>query len=111
MTGRKHWLFGILILLLLFAAYWPALGAGYIWDDNLWLTQNPLLHNLKGLGRIWYDLDSVPEYYPLTLSTFWLEFHLWHLAPLGYHLDNLLLHATNALLLALLLKRLKVPGA
>lgn len=40
-----------------------------------------------------------------------MERHLWGLNPLGYHLDAILLHAANAVLVGLLLSRLNVPGA
>ncbi len=42
---------------------------------------------------------------------FWVEHNLWGDATLGYHLVNILLHAAAAVLVALVLRRLSVPGA
>ena len=44
-------------------------------------------------------------------TAFWIEHDLWGDAALGYHLTNVLLHATAACLLVVLLRRLRVPGA
>jgi len=66
--------------------------------------------SINGLRRIWSSV-SVSRYYPLTLTTFWVEHHLWELNPLPYHAVNVALHAANAVLLWMLLRRLKVSGA
>jgi tetratricopeptide (TPR) repeat protein len=92
-------------------AYLPALGAGYIWDDDFYVTANRTLLDGAGLRRIWIEPGATPQYYPLVFSLFWVEHALWGLQPFGYHLVNLLLHISNALLLVAVLKRLEVPGA
>ena len=64
-----------------------------------------------GLYRIWFDGRATLQYYPLLHSAFWIEHKLWGNATLGYHLLNLLLHATAAVLVGLILRRLSIPGA
>ena len=102
---------GALIVLFVFLAYLPALRGGFIWDDDVYVTNNPLLTAPDGLRRIWFSMDSPSQYFPLTYTVFRIEHSLWGLNPIGYHWINVLLHAINALLVWLLLKRLSVPGA
>ncbi len=71
----------------------------------------PELQSLHGLWRIWFDLPATQQYYPLLHSAFWLEHRIWGDAVLGYHLTNVLLHTASACLLAMILRRLSVPGA
>lgn len=91
-------------------AYSPALSGGFIWDDDFYITRNPLLTAPDGLRRIWFSLESPSQYFPLVYTTFRIERGLWGLNPAGYHWVNLLLHVANALVLWRLLVRLKVPG-
>jgi tetratricopeptide (TPR) repeat protein len=90
--------------------YQPAWHAGFIWDDDDHLTANPAMTAPHGLRRIWSSMP-VSRYYPLTLTSFWVQRRLWALDPLPYHLVNIALHAINALLVFLVLRRLRVPGA
>ncbi len=92
-------------------AYLPALRAGYIWDDPRYVTENPALRSLAGLARIWFSPGATVQYYPMVFTTFWFDYRLWGLSPLGYHLVNILLHAGSAALLLGILRRLRVPGA
>jgi tetratricopeptide (TPR) repeat protein len=92
-------------------AYQQAWNAGYIWDDDKYVTENPLLTAPDGLRRIWFSLDSPSQYFPLVYTTFRLEHAIWGLNASGYHWVNILLHAANALLVWWLLRLLAVPGA
>ncbi|MDI1318806.1 MAG: hypothetical protein PSW75_01255, partial [bacterium] len=107
------WLAGwwcALVFLLILVAYLPALSGGLLWDDNGHITRTDL-RSWEGLFRIWSEIGATQQYYPLLHSAFWLEHHLWGDATLGYHLLNVLLHATTACLFGRLLQRLAVPGA
>ena len=95
-------------------AYLPALYAGFVWDDSA-ITESPLLQGPGGLRMIWSRPGADPaheiHYWPLSYTVLWAENALWGLKPFGYHLVNVLLHAANTVLLWLLLRRLKAPGA
>ena len=105
---------GAALCLLVAVSYFPALSAGFIWDDLI-LTRATPLHTWSGLAQIWFGSHELNQYeahyWPLLYTLFWLEHKLWGLAPLGYHLVNLLLHTGVVLLLWRLLWRLGVSGA
>jgi tetratricopeptide (TPR) repeat protein len=92
-------------------SYQPAWNAGFIWDDDEYVTHNPLLTAPDGLHRIWFSTDSPSQYFPLVYTNFRAQHALWGLNPAGFHWVNILLHAVNALLLWRLLTRLAIPGA
>jgi len=102
---------GLILPLAVLAAYVPAIRGGFVWDDEHYVTENAALRSLDGLRAIWLEPRATPQYYPLVHSSYWIEYRLWGLTPLGYHLVNVLLHATSAMLLWRLLRRLGVPGA
>jgi hypothetical protein len=104
-------LFAALIVAATLVAYEAALDAGYIWDDDDYVTENPLLPAPDGLRRIWFSMDAPSQYFPLVYTSFRIEYALWGLNPYGYHLVNVLLHAANALLVWWVLHRLGAPGA
>jgi protein O-mannosyl-transferase len=100
------------LALLAVLAFLPALSARFIWDDDELILENPYLRSLSGLWTLWSaPLASGPHYFPLSYSSFWLDWHLWGTNPFGYHLVNLLLHAVNAVLLYGLLRKIGVRGA
>ncbi len=92
------------------AVYLPSVFGGPILDDDALVTENLLIRDAAGLYRIWFTTEA-PDYWPVTSSTFWLEWHLWGAAPLGYHLVNLALHVAAGFLIWKILARLAIPGA
>ncbi|MGB7159182.1 MAG: tetratricopeptide repeat protein [Tepidisphaeraceae bacterium] len=92
-------------------AYLPAMSAGFIWDDPDYVTNNANLRSPQGLWDIWFVPRSLPQYYPMVHTTFWLEYQAWGLWSPGYHVVNILLHAASAVLLLFLLRKLRLPAA
>lgn len=99
-----------IICLITFLAYLPAMHGGKLWDDDDNLTR-PEMQSTDGLCRIWFDPSSTAQYYPLVHTVFWVEHKLWGDSYLGYHVMNVLWHCLSVVLLYLVLKRLKIPGA
>jgi tetratricopeptide (TPR) repeat protein len=108
-------LFIFLLCLLTFLSFLPVLKNGFVnWDDQAYITDNPLIKqlSLKGMKNIFFSFH-VGLYKPLVLLSFALEYHFFKLNPFIYHLDNLLLHLLNALLVFWFIYRLslKLPVA
>src|SRR5438128_543755 len=106
---QREWLWVLLLVALVFAAYARVFTAGFIWDDESHLTQNPCIVGPLGLKEIWTSTRAV--YYPLVLTSFWSLHKLVGLSPLPYHILNVLMHAGSAALLWRVLRQLDIRGA
>ncbi len=99
---------GLVVLVLV--VYLPAFGGGWLWDDDVLITANPLVTEARGLWGIWFHNTS-PDYFPVTLTSCWIEYRLWGDWAPGYHAVNIVWHAANTVLVWRILVRLGVPGA
>lgn len=109
----RHWnelAIGVAIVVAVILVYLPSLGGGFVWDDEQLITGNPLLRTLSGLGEIWSG-GRTADYFPVTNTVFWIEWHLFGNHPLGYHVINVLLQAADSLLVWIVLRQLAIPGA
>ena len=106
--GRDY-LAGAVLVLAVVLTYTPVWWAGFIWDDDGYVNVNTSLTGPLGLSEIWSS--SAADISPLAKTTFWAEHALWGLAPLPYHLVNVVLHACCAILLWRVLRSLSVTGA
>jgi protein O-mannosyl-transferase len=100
----------VVLVVLTFITYIPVLRGGFIWDDDDLITNNAIIKAGDGLYRLWFTTDA-PDYYPATGSLWWLEWRVWGNNATGWHVVNVLLHAVNAVLVWLVLRSLKIPGA
>ncbi len=106
-TGRwREWLIASGLAAVAIIVYLPTLRFDFVgWDDTRYITDSPLMTQPGGLLRIWASQEP-EQYYPLTFTTYWLEYRLWKDEPTGYHSTNILLHAANVMLLFFFLMRL-----
>jgi hypothetical protein len=101
---------GLFITGLVALIYAPSRNGGFLLDDDLLLTGNPLIKAADGLQRIWFTTQS-PDYWPVTNTSLWIEWRLWGMDAAGYHTTNVALHILDSLLIWLILRRLAIPGA
>lgn len=92
-------------------AYLPvAIWGGLVWQDDLRVTQNVLLWGVSGVAGIWGHATA-GQYRPLAQTLLWSEHHYFGSHPLGYHLLSIVMHAVNAGLVWMVLRRLGIRGA
>src|SRR5256884_7014230 len=104
---RGSWLVPVLIALVTFAAFLPTLQNQFVnWDDDDNFLGNPHYRGLTWTHLRWMWTTHLGHYIPLTWMTLGLDYLLWGMNPVGYHLTNLLLHAANAVLFFSLVRRI-----
>ena len=106
---RLDWARALFLVAATLVAYEQVRRAGFIWDDDAHLTQNPCIVGPQGLAEIW--TTRAARHFPLILTTFWVEHAIWGLNPLLFHAVNVFLHATSAVVLWRVLETLGVKGA
>jgi tetratricopeptide (TPR) repeat protein len=92
------------LLIMTIAAYSPVVPNGYVnYDDNVYVYENPNV--LTGLTRAnfhwaWTTYET-SNYIPLTWISLQMHVSLFGSGPMGMHVENVLLHAINSMLLFL----------
>ncbi|HMB35924.1 MAG TPA: tetratricopeptide repeat protein [Methylomirabilota bacterium] len=88
-------------------AFLPALGGGFIdWDDGSLLLRNPWYRGLGLANLAWmFSTVRMGHWMPLNWLSFGLDYVIWGMNPLGYHLTNVALHAAAAAVLYVVAKR------
>ncbi len=84
--------------------YANALGNAFLWDDLHLVVANPAIKSWEAVPHL-FRSDLFPSgiasgyYRPLQALTYALDYRLFGLAPFGFHLTSVLLHAATAVLL------------
>lgn len=92
--------------------YIPSLYHEFIFDDGTLVVENPYIRSWKYLpqmlskdaSNIWDPSNYWRPAFSISLA---LDYSLWGLTPMGFHLTNVLLHALNSALLFSLGKKLQ----
>ncbi|MBN1912903.1 MAG: tetratricopeptide repeat protein [Candidatus Omnitrophica bacterium] len=83
-------------------AYVNALKDSFVWDDHYVIVANDFIrswHNLHLIfSRAYFESFVELTYRPVVTLSYFLDYSIWKLNPLGLHLDSVLLHAFNAVL-------------
>jgi Flp pilus assembly protein TadD len=107
----KFWLQVALIGLAVLCVYWPALCGDWLWDDDLDISGNVVITNPMGWWTIWFSPSDLVDFYPLKNTVQLMEWQLFGLETLGYHLVNVFLHILGACLVWRLLSKFNLKYA
>lgn len=121
---RSHLL---LLVLLTALTYGNTLFNGFVGDDNVIITSNSFYDSWENFPRLFkkgynvvgpdylYDTGNPDKgtgsvaYRPGVSFTFFLDSWLWGKSPFGFHLQNLIVHILNIMLVYLLVCRIRLP--
>lgn len=89
------------ILVMIVLCYGNALGNGFVFDDNDQVLSNKLLRSFSNIPAVLTE-----SYRPLRNLSFVFDFAIWGEKPFGFHLANVLIHAANATLVFVIVRRM-----
>ncbi len=111
---KKH--LGLLVVISIALAviipYFNSLQNPFIWDEEVIIIKNPIIKDWQYLPYLFKtDIFTRPIteggfYRPIYMISFMVNYHLWGLDVVSYHLFSVVLHILNALLLYVLLLKL-----
>ncbi len=94
--------------ILIFIVFYKSLACQFLnWDDPKTIYENQIIRHfsLQGFADL-FKSNYWSHYQPLTYLSLSIEYYFFKLNPFYYHLDNLLLHIANSILVFLFIKRM-----
>ncbi|MDO8141650.1 MAG: hypothetical protein Q6358_09135, partial [Candidatus Brocadiales bacterium] len=102
----------IVVVALSVITYLNCLPNQFVYDDTSTIVENRLIKDwgnfLTLFTHDYFKLSGELTYRPIVTLSYFIDYSLWHMNPMGYHLVNVVLHTINAILvyfLVLLLLR------
>lgn len=103
----KAWQAGILVALLAFIIFLPALTNDFVtWDDDVFIYENKGITSMGADFFTWIFTNMEAQWSPLRWLSHAIDYKLWGLNPAGHHLTSVILHALNTFLVVVLVAKL-----
>ena len=99
----------LLLLLATFLAFYPSLNCDFVnWDDDIYVTDNPLVQNPnpENLTKLMTE-EAVVNYHPITMLSLAFNYKWFGPEAFSFHLINLLIHLLNVYLVFVWIRMLK----
>jgi len=101
------WLILASLSILTFAIYSFSTKCGYVWDDGLYITKNNDIQNIHWENiKLFFSSFYAGNYQPISMLFYAVENKL-SLDPISlFHIDNILIHILNSLLVFVVIRKL-----
>ncbi|MDR4508429.1 MAG: tetratricopeptide repeat protein [Candidatus Brocadiaceae bacterium] len=97
----------LLLIALPLAVYFNSLDNTFVYDDVFTITDNYFIRDWGNLSSFltedYFKNTGEVTYRPLVTLSYFIDYSIWHLNPVGYHLTNVVLHVFTVLLVYLLI--------
>jgi len=98
---------GILLATFLVYFYATSYDFLYLWDDRLYITDNSHIKDLHWENiKLFFTRFYVGNYQPVTMLSYAMEYKTGAGNAAVFHLNNILLHLANTLLVFIIIKRM-----
>src|SRR5574342_402949 len=98
----------LLIIALPLIAFLNTLDNTFVYDDVFTITDNYFIRDWGNFPAFFTDdyfkYSGEVTFRPVVTLSYFVDYSLWHLNPLGYHLTNIVLHTLNSVLLFFLVQ-------
>jgi len=101
------WLFFVSLSIITFSIYSFSTKCGYVWDDGLYITKNNDIQNLRWENiKLFFTSFYAGNYQPLSMLMYAIENKLSHDPISLFHIDNILIHIVNSILVFIVIQKL-----
>src|SRR5438093_8946812 len=109
---KKIWA-ALILIVVVFISYAPAVRNGFVWDDTALVLRDPLIRSWRlipeGFNHFMFiDATASDFYRPIQRLSYALDYAAFAFAPAPYHITSILWHATAAVALFFLAEELLV---
>lgn len=96
-----------LIVTLSVVGYINTLGNSFVYDDYSAIVNNEFIKDWRHIPKF-FSIDyfwgsDEASYRPIVTLSYLVDYSIWRLNPIGYHLTNLIIHIINAILFYILI--------
>lgn len=108
----KEYIVVALVIVASLAVYSNALWNGFVADDHDLIVKYPLVRDIRNIPAFFAAEDTLADgestgyYRPFARMSYVFDYIFWGLNPFGYHLNNILLHASTGVSFFLVLRLL-----
>lgn len=94
----------LIIALVAFAVYANTLLNEFVYDDELLVSADSSITSISNIpkfftGHAGFNQVFIWFYRPVVSTSYAIDYAIWKLNPLGFHLTNIIIHVINCLLL------------
>ncbi|NUO07246.1 MAG: hypothetical protein HUU08_00965 [Candidatus Brocadia sp.] len=96
----------LLVSALAVIAFLDSLDNAFVYDDVFTITNNYFIRDWGNFPALftndYFNSSGEVTYRPVVTLSYFIDYAIWRLNPIGFHLTNILLHAISAALVYLL---------